>query len=833
VPLAQAYMLQKMYLSVTNMALTQLNVINKIDLIVHQGRAFQYLGDNNNAFSKYQLALSMQPDNVKVLMALTAIYIKNKDLNSAQKLLTQLNGLSADIANISHFQGEILKQQNAKVAAQGYYKKAHELKPNDVMFARVLAHSYIESQQYIEARIVIGDILKVAPDEPSLLLLNAHLFTINSKNKLAKKAYGVLVEKFSGVPIEVIADIPELQYMSGLADYMLGHYEKAAIQIKQSLVNKEDNLTAIIILADIYMKQEATNSAIKLMEKHSTLIKKDLIVSMRWCNQYLKNDKKFKCDSLISELEKLHGEQTVLHLMRVKVLQAYGDFSKALAYFEETFSEVNTEQLQRTAAVLYFQNKKANKAFELVETLLKQQPNDVGYLLLKSDLLIHLNKYEAASKVTELILNRVPKNFQAQYNQAQLLYLNRYYAQAQKATEKLSIIEPNSYLVNLLLANTLYAQKKFDQALEIYYKIKKSTNLKPSEQIVSIYRQQGKLALALEELNNLTRQKILVPKYIQAKAEIHIQQNKPDSAQKEYKKLYGLWQDDHEKLLILGRMLRENELFEDAEIFLLRGLYLAPNFVYTKIELLRLYLTMDEIEKAELLLKPLMISHHENANVQLTAGDIARHKEQLHAAQKHYYQALTLNNNYKQAITRLYNLTVQHNVGVDAFEQLLTRIVQQFPEASFQRYILADYWLTKGNEDKAKEHYLFLANSTGFPNKKYIFNNLANIMMHSDSKEALAFIDKAINLDQSIADFYDTKGWILVLNGQVNKGLSFLRQAYTLDASHPSNLYHLGYTLTELNRINEALIVLNKALALQKDFPEIKQTRQLIKKIST
>ena len=103
--------------------------------------------------------------------------------------------------------------------------------------------------------------------------------------------------------------------------------------------------------------------------------------------------------------------------------------------------------------------------------------------------------------------------------------------------------------------------------------------------------------------------------------------------------------------------------------------------------------------------------------------------------------------------------------------------------------------------------------------------------MTTDPQMALSYIEKAIELDSTIADFFDTKGWILTNSEQLNQGLTYLRDAYTLNSENPANWYHLGFTLHKLNRDKEALIELNKVVAVEKDFPEKSAAIKLLKSL--
>ena len=834
VSLAEAYMLQRNYAKVTSMAIDELNRSNQYQLLMIQGNAWQHQQDNEQALGKFNQALEIKPNKEKILKIIASFYIHQNKLNKANEFIDKINNLHPKTSSALYLQAQILIKKKQNKEALTLLEQANRLNPNDRLIGRSLAQTYVTLNQISGARSIIDSMLIGSPDDPYLMLLNARLHSMTKDNQLAKTAYDKLAQQLSIIPTEILAELPELLYVSGLANYMLENYVLAAKLIQRYLAEGADNLYAVTILADIYMKQDRATNAITLMENHYDLVTQNLISSVRLCNQYLINKTPLKCNSLIDELEIIHGAHIATKLLKVKVLQAYNRYPEALDLFEQKISENPTKAShKRIKAILHSQNKQHHEALEILNDLLTVNPNNVGYMQLMINELLALKQYPEAEKLNGQVLKLEPQNFRAKYIQAELLYLNQNYYQAQIAAEKLVISKPSSFLVSLLLSNTLVAQKKLDEALEASIKAKgksKGGSPKPSENIVRIYRLQGELENALTELEYLNKKFLLEPKYLLEKAELNLLLNNLDAARRNYNILYNIWGDEHNKLLILAQKQRLAGFYQESERSLQKGLSLSPEFIYLKIELLRLLLTQNKVLQAEEVIAPLMKEYTNNANVQLLAGDIALKKARPDKAQQHFLTALKLNNNYHQAIIRLKKIATDYQIGNKTFEQALNAIVEKYPdETAFQRHTLADYLLEQGNDQAAKQHYLHIIKMETYPNLKYAFNNLANIVMATDPQLALSYIEKAIKLDSTIADFFDTKGWILTNSEQLNQGLTYLRDAYTLDSENPTNWYHLGFTLHKLNRDKEALIEFNKVLAVEKDFPAKSETMKLLK----
>ena len=828
--LAKAYMQKNNYEKVIDLPFTVLTENNKFELFLLQAVAWQNLKNIDKTLEKYNLALALQPEDIRAISGLASLYMHHGDIKKAQELAIKLATINPEDPLSLHLQGQLHQQADEMELALVFFERAYKSSPADPYISRSLANVYIALNDYDKARVIVNGILKETSDDPFMMLLNARLFSINNENELADNAYNNLIQKLTLLPRSILDQLPQLQYVSGLADYMMGNYEKARKHLQVFLAQEKESIKTIVMLADIYIKQGETYQAQKFLEKNILITEQNLPMSLMLCNLYIKGKRIHRCDMLISDLRKIHGDNKALVLMQIKTLQALKKYPQALAVFKAELADNSEEKIKQTVAILYIQNKQAVKALEIVDELLSTAPENTNYQLLKSDILVDLKRIDDAQLIIDDVLRVLPNSIQAKFNQAQLLFLKREFSQSQKHAEKLIIAEPQSLRLYVLLGNSLLSQHKLESALETFFNAKRYADGSPipSEQIVKVYRLMNKLDLAIDELDRLSNDYFLEPKYIQAKAEIYTAQNNLVKASKEYRNLFSLWNDNPQLLLTLGQMQRQAKLFGDAEISLLKSLELLPDFIYSKIELMRLYVIQGQMTKAEALSNKLLVTQTNNANVQLIAGDIAYFKKQFHTAQKFYFKALELNSNYSLAAIKLYQLAKNENIGNRSFEKIMNNIIESYPESYFHRNLFADYFFSIGHKDKAKEHYFVLEQVADLLNKKYVYNNLANIYLEENPEKALDFVDKAIALEGNNANFFDTKGWILCQQKHYKSGLKFLRQAFSMNANNPSNRFHIAYALVKLGRTKEAIVELEVALQSDENFAE-KQSAQALR----
>ena len=112
-----------------------------------------------------------------------------------------------------------------------------------------------------------------------------------------------------------------------------------------------------------------------------------------------------------------------------------------------------------------------------------------------------------------------------------------------------------------------------------------------------------------------------------------------------------------------------------------------------------------------------------------------------------------------------------------------------------------------------------------------VLNNLAQVANRQGDKAALEYAERAYQLANSNAAVLDTIGWVLVRQGQLDRGTSLLRDARLRDSSNPEIRYHLAVALSQSGRDAEARSELNEGLKGGAVFDELEDARKLQKKL--
>jgi tetratricopeptide (TPR) repeat protein len=114
------------------------------------------------------------------------------------------------------------------------------------------------------------------------------------------------------------------------------------------------------------------------------------------------------------------------------------------------------------------------------------------------------------------------------------------------------------------------------------------------------------------------------------------------------------------------------------------------------------------------------------------------------------------------------------------------------------------------------------------PRHVVALNNLATLLSErpGDRKEALKLIDQAIAITGREPALFDTKGTILVFDGQPERAIEFLKAAVEGSTADPRYRFHLALAYKDVNQVGQAKDELEQALQQDLDKQILTQVEQ-------
>jgi putative PEP-CTERM system TPR-repeat lipoprotein len=805
-----------------------LNSENKLTWYLLTANAYSALGDIEETRRYFKLALDLAPTNDRALGAFAAFELSQRNYISAESLIEKAIVLHPQQSRMWHLKGQLYIDKKDNNNALKAFETAYNIDNNDPIVQRALANAYTNAGQFDEALLLVDKILLNTPDDPMAKLLQSELLANTAKFEEAKAVLADISQKLSLYTDQQKNTNASLTYVAGAAAYLQNDFEVAQKELLAYLRDVPQDFAAIKMLVDIYLRQNQQDKALDLLETKEALIIENLPLAARLIDLYLNNQKIYKAERLITNLETEFKNSPTLILAKVNYLTKIEQFDNAITLLNQHQPKEFNPTFLLTKGLVYRASNKIVEANEVADILMKAQPLNSDFLTFKGVLLLQQQQWSSAITAFEQVLSNKPDDFNSLFNIANAKAALGQIDEAKSITTKLLAAQAEYAPLIILDAKLDRDLNNITQSVEKLTKLTSAskTNIKASEALVDIYMQQSEFELALNELDKLNKVVFLNPAYIKQKIEIYLALNDLKQATKQIEILEGLVDSPRELYELSQLYTRTNKPLKAKET-LQRAQVLAPSSLLIQLQLIKLDIQLNLFEEANTALTAIEKTYSKNPNVLLVRGDLLLQQKQLSLASNKYAQALALDNNFTQALAKLYQMTTL-GFGQAAFENISTDILAKNKNFHFMRNLLADHYLNTGNTTKAKGHYEILKEVNNLPSKPLVLNNLANILLKEDLDLAEKYAFEALSLDDSSAAILDTYGWIQALQGKFEEALTTLRRAYTMNSNDPAINYHIGYTLLKLDRTTEAQRELQRALASEMNFYERDEAQALI-----
>jgi tetratricopeptide (TPR) repeat protein len=162
--------------------------------------------------------------------------------------------------------------------------------------------------------------------------------------------------------------------------------------------------------------------------------------------------------------------------------------------------------------------------------------------------------------------------------------------------------------------------------------------------------------------------------------------------------------------------------------------------------------------------------------------------------------------------------------------EVLNQWLEGQPADIASRSTLARALQSEGEAQQAIEQYLVLLKHD--PENVTALNNLAWLLQESGNPDGMRYAERAYELAPDRPEITDTLGWLLVQNGDVNRGLVLLQEARIKAPHIPDIHYHMAFALHKAGRNDEARKELERLIRTGKDFPDLARARALHEQLS-
>jgi Tfp pilus assembly protein PilF len=156
----------------------------------------------------------------------------------------------------------------------------------------------------------------------------------------------------------------------------------------------------------------------------------------------------------------------------------------------------------------------------------------------------------------------------------------------------------------------------------------------------------------------------------------------------------------------------------------------------------------------------------------------------------------------------------------------LNEWLSKHPDDARVRLALAQAYQERGEFKQAAAEYERVLKS--HPNHAPTLNNLAWMYYEMRDSRTIETAERAHTLQPDDGAIADTFGWLLVEEGQAQRGVELLRRAAKQAPNVPDIRYHLAVALAKTGANEEARIVLAELVNSGQSFKDMAKAKQLL-----
>ncbi|MGH8615515.1 MAG: XrtA/PEP-CTERM system TPR-repeat protein PrsT [Gammaproteobacteria bacterium] len=751
-----------------------------------RGEALLGLSRLREAKEIFDRVLTSQPDSLDAKFGLARIALAEGKLDRAEDLIRAALKASPDNAQALVLEGERLLRKNAIQAAQEAFRKAIADRRYGVLAKIGLARALIAQDKLDEGGAVLESLDKQAKNSPLAHYLTAQ---IAQKKNDDEKARQELRDALRLAP-----DHPESLLLLASLHFKEGNLEQAEQLLIRFTKKLPSYLPAVKFLAVILMQQGRLQAAIDTLQDLAHQGRADPQLLALLGSAYLKRGDVAKGAPLLEQAAQLAPEAADIRTELALSHLATGASEQAISEFESVIKlDKRIMRADLLLVLAHLQRKDYNQAMAAAQGLAQKEPdNPIAYNVMGTALL-GKSDTAAARKQWEQALKQDPKFVPAMLNLAALEMREQHPDIAE--TRYHQVLEHDESSVQALIALAKVAAdrgdaeettKRLEQARE-----RNPTALQPRLILARYYleRKKGPSALSVtEEARTLAPDD---PEALLLLGRSQLATGNAHAAKETLKRLVELqpeWPQAHFDLALAYGRLAEDDL---AKAALERVLKLKSDFLSAEIALAWLELRAHHSDKALAIADGLVKKHPESPQVHALRGQALSVQGKFKQAVASYEAAFARDRGPLMAIN-LHAVKLQSGDRAGAYA-VLEQWLKEHPNDITVRLQLAGTRQHHGEAAPAiAEYQRVLATQ---PQNVLALNNLAWLYHEAGDNRALDFAQQAYEQAPKSPLVMDTLGWILVQQGNIERGLELLEKAAYQAPKLGDIRYHLAAAL--------------------------------------
>ena len=786
---------------------------------VIRAHAHLTLGQIEDAKTERTLAENLDRENLDVLLLGARFRAGEKDLPGALQIVEMV--LERDPRNFEAwtYKVDLLSAQKKWDAALEAYEKLLAVNPRhlDALVGRT--SMLLSLNKLDDAQKDVDSLKKLYARHPVTGYLQGRVHFTRGKYRDALESAQTVLKRDP--------DYDYARLLTGMAHLALGSVSQAEQELKQYIAKNPQNLYARRVLATA---QVELNQGAKALETLEPVLRSDLkhaAVLALAGDAYSRIGEYSKAAEWFDRAAALSPENPLIYSKQAQIRFAAGQVDMAVADLERA-SKLNDDITHAdTALVLaHVARRDFVKAMEAIARMEKKAPKSPHPANLRGLIMLEKQDTVEATRNFEAALKLDPKFVPATINLAKLDFAAGKIEQARKRFEELIRLDEKNLQALLSFAEmeeSLARRSEAKALLERASKISPSS-LEPKIRLARLAvlsnDQQRARALADEAFATNPDH----PAAIELLGSVQIWSGDHNSGVSTLTRLTSLFPRSPEAFYKVAAAQLAAKRTKDAETNLRKALELRTDFPAAAHLLLQVYLGDGRSKDALDITRKIQHDAPKSPLGYNLEGDywIAQQKPQQAVAP--YRTAMELRPNGAGA-AKLFHARAGAGERKQAISEL-NQWVEKHPRDWVARGALVD-GLMKDRDFKAAIPHLERMLNEG-PVNPSALNNLAWAYFNVKDARALATAETAHKYLPNDVAVQDTLGWVLVEQGQVERGTKLLEKAAKAAPDNPEIRFHWAAGLAKAGKKDLARQELSSLLATRQKFAQAAEAEQLL-----
>lgn len=766
----------------------------RLDMLLMRSGAQLKLSQLDAAMNSAKLAEQIAGGAARALALQARIHLNAGRPQDAQAVVQRALALAPRDTDALNMQASILHTRGDLQAAVREYGRALESQPGNLDARLARTGILLDLQRDSEAKIDLDYLHKYFAYDPRGSYLRALYYSRRGDEKNARVALQWAARTLSQLAPEFLAASDQLQLLGGLTHHALGEYERAKTYLGGYLDKHPRDAGARKLLGSIYLAERQYDRATAMLQPVLRAYPGDAKVLAMLGEAAMRQGNHGKATALFQEAAQAHDSPDIQAGLGVSLISA-GQHEAGFKALARAYTQAPTStQAAVPYALALLKGGDARQASSVVAGILKREPGNVAMHNLLGITRLAAGDRAGARAAYGAAIQAAPNFYPAHLNLARLDETDKQPDKARQRYLGVLKVDPANIDAMLELARLEEASSRPAEAVRWLDKARstRGKDTRPLLALSGFYSRHGQARPALDAAKDAQALAPDKPEALQALAQAQVGVGNNDTAR-------GIL-----RRLVQVAAFHPGQLTQAAELQVQVGDIESARYTLSKALLSNAAYRPAQILKVRLELRGGNVAEAEKLVQALGSGvEAQRLRGEIRMTQKRYADAVAA---YRTAYTQdasapsvygLYGALMAAGQAGEA-ATVMSAWRNRNPQDRAAAHALGEAWMAQNDAARARAVYGELVRDN--PKDARAHNNLAHVLLQLGDTAALKHAEQARALAPNQPQVNDTLGWVLVQQGQVEKGLRYLREAALRAPEDPDIQRHLREALARQKR---------------------------------